>query len=71
MSDYKYILDDVHVSTIARGDTVMHNGYMVTVGGRDLRNGFHGPTLFGDSYRSGTIPVKKVIFYKPFNPLKP
>lgn len=52
----------VHISTIRPGDVVIHGGKDRTVGKRDVRHGgFMGTTLFGDSYRLGQVPVKKVI----------
>lgn len=56
---------DAHVSTIKQGDTVYHNGMLITVSSSDIsRVEFVGLTLFGDSYRLGYKPVKKVIFKK-------
>ena len=51
----------VHVSEVKPGDTVFHGGKDRTVGKKDVRYGsFMGTTLFGDSYRLGQVPVKKV-----------
>lgn len=52
----------VHVSNIRVGDTVLHNGRLMTVGRNDVKRGFMGHTIFGDSYRLGTLPVTKVEF---------
>lgn len=54
---------DVHISDIYPGGTILHlDGNIRTVGRTDIkRNKFRGITLFGDSYRLGTIPVKKLI----------
>lgn len=49
----------VHIDTIRAGDTVEHNGVLKTVCPGDLKSGFMGTTLFGDSYRLGTLPVMK------------
>jgi hypothetical protein len=65
MSDLKYKLENVHISTIKAGDTVMHEGYIRTICPSNINYGFHGTTLFGDSYRSGSVPVKKAIIYSP------
>lgn len=52
----------VHISSIKKGDTVIClDGYCRTVGSVNLDRGFCGVTLFGDSYNTGTKPVKKVI----------
>lgn len=54
--------EEVHISQISAGDTVEHGGFIRTVDKEYIkRGGFCGDTLFGDSYRSGTIPVKKVV----------
>lgn len=53
---------DVHISTICVGDIVKHDGKVVTVGSHDIKYcNFMGHTLFGDSYKLGRVPVKKVI----------
>lgn len=49
-----------HISEIRAGDTVMIDGQMRTVSNNDIRRGFLGVTLFGDSYRLGTVPVQRV-----------
>ena len=53
----------VHISKISAGDTIIANdGKLTTVCANNIkRGGFCGDTLFGDSYRSGTIPVQKVV----------
>ncbi|WP_436658700.1 hypothetical protein [Acinetobacter sp. P1(2025)] len=56
------IIKEVHISTIAVGDTVMHKGQMLTVCRKDISKSFCGHSIFGDSYRSGRIPVKRVLF---------
>lgn len=56
-----YEITNVHIDNIMPGDTVEHNGKMMTVCRSDIKRGtFMGTTLFGDSYRLGRIPVKKV-----------
>lgn len=58
----KVELESVHISQIAVGDTVKHEGYLRTVCKSNLHNGgFCGTTLWGDSYRSGTIAVQRVV----------
>lgn len=53
---------EVHISQIQPGDTILHtDGKVRTVCRSNIkRGGFMGTSLFGDSYRSGTIPVKKL-----------
>ncbi len=52
----------VHIDMIRVGDVVERGTEMVTVCPKDLKpSGFMGTTLFGDSYRCGTLPVKKQI----------
>lgn len=54
---------NVHISEIRPGDTVIHtDGRIRTVCKSDIhRSQFMGISLFGDTYRLGTIPVKKLI----------
>ena len=50
----------VHIRDVRVGDTVEHNGHLRTVGRADLkRDTFMGTTLWGDSYRAGTVLVRK------------
>lgn len=52
---------DVHISQIRSGDTIIHNGELTTVCRNNIKKGgFMGTSLFGDSYRSGSILIKKV-----------
>lgn len=54
-------IEDVHISQIRRGDTVLHNGKLETVCRSSISwCDFMGASLFGDSYRCGTVPVKRV-----------
>ena len=54
---------EVHISTIKNGDTIIFtDSKLTTVGNKNIKNGFCGITLFGDSYRSGTVKVKKIEF---------
>lgn len=55
-------IKEVHISTIKNGDTIIHtDGHARTVSNSNIKRGFYGITLFGDSYRMGTIQVKKVL----------
>jgi hypothetical protein len=57
------LITEVHISNVKVGDTVIHNDVEMTVCRNNIkRDEFMGTTLFGDSYRLGTIPVKKVDF---------
>lgn len=51
-----------HISEVKIGDTVMHNGSLKTVSQGNLKRGFMGITLWGDSYRLGTVPVVVIEF---------
>lgn len=53
---------EVHISEIRQGDTIHHNGEDVTVCGTDIKSGFCGITIFGDSYHSGYKKVLKVTY---------
>lgn len=53
----KYTIVPVHISSIRRGDTVSHDGHLKTVCLTNLKREFGEVTLFGDSYRLGTLPV--------------
>jgi len=58
----KYKTEEVHISTIKSGDTILHtDNKITTVCNNNIKRGFCGITLFGDSYNSGTILVKKII----------
>lgn len=61
MTNYNTV--NTHINTIRAGDTVLHNGELRTVCNSDIkRGGFMGASLFGDSYRLGTLPVQLVRF---------
>ncbi len=53
--------EKIHISVIMPGDAIFHNNKEMTVCKNDLRRGFCGLTVFGDSYRLGTIPVLRVL----------
>lgn len=55
-------IQEVHISTIKVGDTILHNGEVKTVNKNYMGySSFMGHSLFGDSYQLGTILVKKII----------
>ena len=59
----KYKIIEVHISTIKNGDTIIHSDNKITtVCNKNIKTGFCGITLFGDSYKSGKTPVRKIIF---------
>ena len=51
-----------HIDLIRPGDTVLIDGHLKTVCSNDLKRGFVGTTLWGDSYKLGTVPVQRVTF---------
>lgn len=54
-------VDKVHISLIRAGDTVFHEGWVKTVGAKDIKyETFMGYTLFGDSYILGRKPVRRL-----------
>ncbi len=56
---------ECHISQIKPGDTVEHDGKLMTVSKRNIGwNELFGISPFGDNYRLGTIKVRKVIFQK-------
>lgn len=56
-------IEEIHISLIRAGDTVLHDGVIKTVSPRCItRDSFLGRRLWGDCYRLGTIPVKRVSF---------
>lgn len=58
----KFKIKEVHISTVKSGDTIIHtDNKITTVCNNNIKRGFCGITLFGDSYRSGIILVKKII----------
>jgi hypothetical protein len=54
-----YETKQVDILDIKVGDTILHDGQMKTVGRENIKSGFMGRTLFGDSYNLG---YKKVTF---------
>ena len=60
IEDYK--TKDVHISTIKHGDTILHvDGCIRTVGNNNIKRGFCGITLFGNSYIGNTRLVTKIL----------
>lgn len=58
----KFKIIEVHVSEIKNGDTILHtDNKITTVCNNNIKRGFCGISLFGDSYRSGRLLVKKII----------
>ena len=53
----KYTIKRTHIADIRIGDTVEVDGAMRTVCHDNLKRGFMGLTLFGDSYRLGSRMV--------------
>jgi hypothetical protein len=56
---------EVHISSISIGDTIIcdSDGLERTVGKGNIKRGsFMGISIFGDSYRLGTVLVKKVLY---------
>jgi hypothetical protein len=59
-----YTIKPTHIDMIRPGDTVVIGGELKTVCRNNIkRGGFHGTTLFGDSYKSGREPVKLAIIH--------
>lgn len=62
-ANMKYTTINVHISEVIVGDSIVHQGVLQTVSANNIKSGFCGVTLFGDSYRLGTIPVLKAKFF--------
>ena len=56
-----YDVVHTHIDLIRPGDTVEIDGHLKTVCKSDIRKGFMGTTLWGDSHRLGTLPVRRAI----------
>ena len=56
-----YVVTPTHINLIRPGDTVLVDGHLKTVSPGNIRKGYMGTTLWGDSYRLGTLPVKRAI----------
>ena len=58
----KYKIEEVHISTIKSGDTILHtDNKITTVCNNNIKRGFFFFFLYGDSYNLGIILVKKII----------
>ena len=57
----KYHIRPTHIDLIRPGDVVQTGTTLRTVCNGDVRDGFMGKTLWGDSYRLGTLPVQLVV----------
>lgn len=58
-------IEEIHISQVRVGDAVIRDGHTKTVSPGVLNRGFMGITLWGDSYKLGTIPVLRVKFGTP------
>ena len=56
-----YVVTPTHIDLIRPGDTVEVDGRLKTVSRNVIKNGFMGKTLWGDSYRLGTLLVRRAI----------
>ena len=63
--DMKYDIILTHIEDIQPGDTILcPDNKIRTVSGTDIKHDkLMGRTLFGDSYRLGHAPVKKLNIY--------
>lgn len=58
----KYKIENVHISLIKPGDAILHEGKIITVNKEYIKNdSFMGISLYGDSYKLGYKPVKRLI----------
>lgn len=55
-------VEEVHITQIKPGDTIIHlDNHLRTVGRKDIKRSlFTVKSLFGDSYKAGSTPVKKL-----------
>lgn len=53
--------EKIHISRIMVGDTIFHDNKEMTVCKNNLKQGFCGLTVFGDSYKMGTAPVMRIL----------
>jgi len=55
--------EQVHISQIRVGDTIMHNGVMTTISSNNIkRSEFMGISLFGDTYNLGYKLITRINF---------
>ena len=58
-----YIINEVHISQIKKSHTILHTDNKIrTVCKNNIKSGFMGITLFGESYILRTVLVKKITF---------
>ena len=51
----------VHISKIKVGDTINHNGEVLTISGNNIKNcSFMGKSIFGDTYSLGYKKVQRL-----------
>lgn len=66
----QYTIVPTHIDQIRVGDTVEIDGVLKTVCRGNLKfGGFHGTTLWGDSFKSGYELVRKAVIFHA-RPLK-
>lgn len=56
-----YVVTPTHINLIRPGDTIEVDGHLKTVSPGAIGKGFMGKTLWGDSYRLGTLPVRRAV----------
>lgn len=59
-----YSISLTHIDLIHPGDTVEIDGQLKTVSPNNIKRGFMGTTLWGDSYKLGTTPVRRAVIKK-------
>lgn len=58
-------MESVHVSMVRVGDAIVcGDGKVRTVCANDIKHGFMGTSIFGDSYKCGTLSVKRIKSHK-------
>ena len=57
-----YETTPTHVDLIRPGDTGLIDWHLKTGSANNIKRGFMGTTLWGDSFRLGTVPVQRVTF---------
>lgn len=63
ISEPKRYTVTINKSQVKVGDSIIcRDGFERTVCRNNIKTGFCGRTIFGDSYDLGTVPVTKVIY---------
>lgn len=63
-----YSIENVHISLIRSGDTIIRDGKERTVCPGDIKHDtFFGHLLFGDCYKLGYEPVPRIKFKRVTN----